>query len=95
LAARKRIAKKSKPKTVLRLPDLEQSKNAVLNSLPAASSQNRMAMRLTSSSVGVARSLGWPSTKPLCSDTERIVGHPSKGPSSFLTGLDSDLVVDG
>jgi hypothetical protein len=39
MAARKRIAKKSKPKTVLRLPDLEQSKNAVLNSLPAASSQ--------------------------------------------------------
>jgi site-specific recombinase XerC len=37
--ARKKIAKRPKPKTVLRLPDLEQSKNAVLNSLPAASSQ--------------------------------------------------------
>ena len=32
-------AKRSKPKTVLRLPDLEQSRNAVLNSLPAPSSQ--------------------------------------------------------
>lgn len=30
---------RSKPKTVLRLPDLEQAQNAVLNSLPAASSQ--------------------------------------------------------
>ena len=32
-------ARGSKRKTVLRLPDLEQSKNVVLNSLPAASSQ--------------------------------------------------------
>lgn len=30
--------KRAKPKTVLRLPDLEQSKNAVLNSLAAPSS---------------------------------------------------------
>lgn len=39
MARRQKKAKRSKPKTVLRLPDLEQSKNAVLNSLPAASSQ--------------------------------------------------------
>ena len=32
-------AKHSEPRTVLRFPDLEQSKNAVLNSLPAPSSQ--------------------------------------------------------
>lgn len=37
--ARPRKAKQSKAKTVLRLPDLEQSKRAVLNSLPATSSQ--------------------------------------------------------
>ena len=36
---RKKSGKRSRPKTVLRLPDLEQSKTAVLNSLPAASSQ--------------------------------------------------------
>ena len=36
---RKKSGKRSRPKTVLRLPDLEQSKAAVLNSLPAASSQ--------------------------------------------------------
>ena len=39
MARRKKTRNSSKPKTVLRLPDLEQSKNAVLNSLPAASSQ--------------------------------------------------------
>jgi hypothetical protein len=32
-------SKRSKAKTILRLPDLEQSKNAVLHSLAAASSQ--------------------------------------------------------
>jgi site-specific recombinase XerD len=39
MARRQKTAKRPKPKTVLRLPDLEQSKNAVLNSLAAASSQ--------------------------------------------------------
>ena len=36
---RKKSNKRLKAKTILRLPDLEQSKNAVLNSLAAASSQ--------------------------------------------------------
>jgi hypothetical protein len=39
MARRQKAAKRPKPKTVLRLPDLEQSKNAVLNSLAAPSSQ--------------------------------------------------------
>jgi site-specific recombinase XerD len=39
MADRKKRGKRSKPKTVLRLPDLEQARNSVLNSLPAASSQ--------------------------------------------------------
>jgi hypothetical protein len=39
MAQRQRSSKRSKPKTVLRLPDLEPSRTAVLNSLPAASSQ--------------------------------------------------------
>ena len=38
-ARKQNTTKRPKPKTVLRLSDLEQSKNAVLNSLPAASSQ--------------------------------------------------------
>ena len=36
---REKSSKRLKAKTILRLPDLEQSKNAVLNSLAAASSQ--------------------------------------------------------
>ena len=39
MARKQNTAKRPKPKTVLRLPDLEQSKNAVLNSLQEASSQ--------------------------------------------------------
>src|SRR5208282_2235966 len=39
MARRQKTAKRPKPKTVLRLPDLEQSKNVVLNSLAAASSR--------------------------------------------------------
>jgi site-specific recombinase XerD len=37
--AQRKTSKRSKAKTILRLPDLEQSKNAVLHSLAAASSQ--------------------------------------------------------
>jgi site-specific recombinase XerD len=37
--ARRKTSKRSKAKTILQLPDLEQSKNAVLHSLAAASSQ--------------------------------------------------------
>jgi site-specific recombinase XerD len=39
MVRRQKTAKRPKPKTVLRLPDLEHSKNAVLNSLAAASSR--------------------------------------------------------
>jgi hypothetical protein len=39
MVRRQKKAKRSKAKSVLRLPDLEQSKNAVLNSLAAATSQ--------------------------------------------------------
>src|SRR5207245_4779652 len=37
--AHRKTSKRPKPKTILRLPDLEQSNNAVLHSLAAASSQ--------------------------------------------------------
>ncbi len=39
MGRRQKASKRSRAKTILRLPDLEQSKNAVLNSLAAASSQ--------------------------------------------------------
>jgi len=43
MARRKKTTKRPKPKAILRLPDLEQSKNAVLNSLAAVSSQESYA----------------------------------------------------
>ena len=43
MGRRKKTSKRSRAKTILRLPDLEQSKNAVLNSLAAASSQESYA----------------------------------------------------
>ena len=39
MGRRQKTSKRSRAKTILRLPDLERSKNAVLNSLAAASSQ--------------------------------------------------------
>jgi hypothetical protein len=39
MTRRQEKRKRHKPKTILRFPDLEQSKNAVVNSLAAASSQ--------------------------------------------------------
>jgi hypothetical protein len=39
MARRRKMAKGAKPKSVLRFPDLEHSKIAVLNSLPSANSQ--------------------------------------------------------
>jgi len=39
MARWQKATKRNKPKTILRFPDLEQSKNAVVNSLAAASSQ--------------------------------------------------------
>jgi hypothetical protein len=43
MGRRKKTGKHSRAKTILRLPDLEQSRNAVLNSLAAASSQESYA----------------------------------------------------
>src|SRR5260370_20372914 len=43
MARRQKTTKRHKPKTILRFSDLEQSKNAVVNSLAAASSQESYA----------------------------------------------------
>src|ERR1017187_2418478 len=55
--ARRQKAKRPKPKTVLRLPDLEQRKNAVLNSLAAASSQE-------SYGHAIGEFIGWYCSEP-------------------------------
>ena len=59
---RKKTNKRSRAKTILRLPDLEQSKNEVLNSLAAASSQTSYGHAIDEFIVGIVPSRAWPST---------------------------------
>jgi hypothetical protein len=59
-------AKRSKPKTVLRLPDLEQSRNAVLNSLPAPSSQE-------SYGYAIDEFIGWYCSEPRLAFNRTVV----------------------
>jgi hypothetical protein len=46
MVRRKKASKRSRAKTILRLPDLEQLKNTVLNSLATASSQESYAQAI-------------------------------------------------
>jgi len=64
MARNAKSKKKRAPKTVLKLPDLEQSKSAVLNSLTSPSSQRSYDHAIRESLTGIARSRGWLSTKP-------------------------------
>jgi hypothetical protein len=66
MANQQRIVKRRKPKTVLRLPDLEQSKNAVLNSLAATSSQE-------SYSNAIDEFIGWYCSEPRLSFNRTVV----------------------
>src|ERR1022692_2318123 len=64
--ARRQKAKRPKPKTVLRLPDLEQWKNAVLNSLAAASSQE-------SYGHAIGEFIGWYCSEPRLAFNRTVV----------------------
>ena len=66
MAGRQNSGKQSKSKTVLRLPDLEQSKAAVLNSLPAASSQ-------ASYSHAIDEFIGWYCSEPRLAFNRTVV----------------------
>ena len=57
MARRKKTTKRPKAKTILRLPDLEQSKSAVLNSLEATSSQESFA-------YAIDEFIGWYCSEP-------------------------------
>ena len=63
---RKKTNKRSRAKTILRLPDLEQSKNAVLNSLAAASSQ-------TSYGHAIDEFIGWYCSEPRLAFNRSVV----------------------
>ena len=58
-------AKERNPKTTLKLPDLEPSKNAVLNSLPFLSSRRSYDHAIEISSTGTVLSHGCRSIEPL------------------------------
>lgn len=66
MVRRQKSGKRSKPKTVLRLPDLEQSKTAVLNSLPAASSQE-------SYGHAIDEFIGWYCSEPRLAFSRTVV----------------------
>jgi hypothetical protein len=66
MARKQKIAKRPKPKTVLRRPDLEQSKNAVLNSLAAASSQE-------SYGHAIEEFIGWHCSEPRLAFNRTVV----------------------
>jgi hypothetical protein len=66
--------KKRAPKRMLALPDLEQSKTAVLNSLTSQSGQRTYDRALTDS-TGTARNHAWHSTAPSFCDTGSILNR--------------------
>jgi hypothetical protein len=61
--------RKRPPKHILALPDLEQSKAAVLNSLTSKSGQRTYDRAITDLSIGTARNHGFRLTEPSFSDT--------------------------
>jgi integrase len=66
MAAHRKTSKRSKAKTILRLPDLEQSKDAVLNSLAAASSQE-------SYGYAIDELIGWYCSEPRLAFNRTVV----------------------
>ena len=66
MAHRQKTRTRSKPKTILRLPDLEKSKNAVLNSLPAPSSQE-------SYGHAIDEFIGWYCSEPRLAFNRKVV----------------------
>jgi hypothetical protein len=76
-----------KGKTILRVPDLEQSRSAVLNALAAASSQESNGMQLTNSRAGIARNRALRSTGRSCSGTASFSSRNSSLPQLSRSGL--------
>jgi hypothetical protein len=66
MGRRKKTIKRSKAQTILRLPDLEQSKNAILNSLAAVNSQGLYAHAFD-------ESIGWYCSEPRLAFNRTVV----------------------
>ena len=85
-----------KPKAVLRLPDLDQAKSAVLNSLSSLTPSEGIDMPSMNSWNGIARSLGSLSVEPLSSlsDSSRI-SPPRSGDNQSAPGSRPPLGLRG
>ena len=70
-------AKTSSPKRSLNLPDLDQAKSAVLNSLPSKESQRGYRHAIDEFIAGTAPNLDCRSTRPLSPALEFIWNHAS------------------
>lgn len=68
MARRRKMARCAKPKSVLRFPDLDHSKIAVRNSLPAASSQE-------SDGHAIDEFIGWYCSEPRLAFNRTVVLH--------------------
>ncbi len=77
MGRRKKASKRSRSKTILRLADLEQSKNAVLKLLGAASSQE-------SYGHAIDEFIGWYCSEPVLHSTELL---------SFVIGSFSNRIT--
>ena len=66
MARQQKTTKRQKPKTILRFPDLEHSKNAVVNSLAATSSQE-------SYSHAIDEFIGWYCSEPRLAFNRTVV----------------------
>src|SRR5438445_10588725 len=82
---RKKSSKRLRAKTILRLPDLEQSKNAVLNSLAAPSSQ-------ISYGHAIAEFICWYCSVPRLA-VNRTVGIRSRIVHEHITLLTASIYV--
>jgi site-specific recombinase XerD len=71
-------SKRPKAKTILRLPDLEQSKNAVLQSLATPSSQESYCARLCRLAGGELEQIQFLLGHALVETTERYLGCKQK-----------------
>jgi integrase len=70
-----RSGKRSHAKTILRLPDLEVAKTAVINSLSCPVLNAAIGMQSMNSLTGIARSCDYRSARQWWSDTECIRNH--------------------
>ncbi len=89
----KRYAKGRAAKSVLRLPDLEVAKSAVINSLSCPDAQRGYRHAMTNSWIGIVPSHGCPSARPWSSGTECIWNPAISLPVRLTFALEPFVVL--